>query len=84
MRLITTSYTEQKTRLPKIGRYILAQFDEEGVIVYQAYRPEIGQCAPKQKFAGSLLGSIRSNLAHCGFDFLLQFGVDLGNIHDRD
>jgi hypothetical protein len=23
------------TRLPKIGRFILAQFDEEGVIVYQ-------------------------------------------------
>jgi hypothetical protein len=35
MRLITTSYTEQQTKLPKIGRYILAQFDEEGVIVYQ-------------------------------------------------
>ena len=31
-----------------------------------------------------LLGSIRSNLAHCGFNFLLQFGVDLGNICDRD
>jgi hypothetical protein len=35
MRLITTSYIEQQTKLPKIGRYILAQFDEEGVIVYQ-------------------------------------------------
>jgi hypothetical protein len=29
------------TRLPKIGRFILAQFDEEGVIVYQADRLEI-------------------------------------------
>ena len=45
MPLITTSYIEQKTRLPKIGRYILAQFDEEGVIVYQAYRPAIGNFA---------------------------------------
>ena len=43
--LITTSDTEQETRLPKIGRYILAQFDDEGVIVYQAYRPAIGNFA---------------------------------------
>jgi hypothetical protein len=52
MRLITTSYTGQKTRLPKIGRYILAQFDEEGVIVYQAYRAEIGQFAATHGYFG--------------------------------
>jgi Domain of unknown function (DUF4291) len=52
MRLITTSYTEQKTRLPKIGRYILAQFDEEGVIVYQAYRPAIGHFAATHGYFG--------------------------------
>jgi hypothetical protein len=52
MPLITTSYTEQKTRLPKIGRYILAQFDEEGVIVYQAYRPTIGNFAATHGYFG--------------------------------
>jgi hypothetical protein len=52
MRLITTSYTEQKTRLPKIGRFILAQFDAEGVILYQAYRPEIGQFAATHGYFG--------------------------------
>jgi Domain of unknown function (DUF4291) len=52
MRLITTSYTEQKTRLPKIGRYILAQFDEEGVIVYQAYRHAIGDFAATHGYFG--------------------------------
>jgi hypothetical protein len=52
MPLITTSYTEQKTRLPKIGRYILAQFDAEGVIVYQAYRPEIGHFAATHGYFG--------------------------------
>jgi Domain of unknown function (DUF4291) len=52
MRLITTSYTEQQTRLPKIGRYILAQFDEEGVIVYQAYRPAIGNFAATHGYLG--------------------------------
>ncbi|WP_373540343.1 DUF4291 domain-containing protein [Chamaesiphon sp.] len=52
MRLITTSYIEQKTKLPKIGRYILAQFDEEGVIVYQAYRPTIGHFAATHGYFG--------------------------------
>lgn len=50
--LITTSYTEQETRLPKIGRYILAQFDDEGVIVYQAYRPAIGNFAATHGYFG--------------------------------
>jgi hypothetical protein len=52
MRLITTSYTAQKTKLPKIGRYILAQFDQEGVIVYQAYRPAIGHFAATHGYFG--------------------------------
>ena len=52
MPLITTSYIEQKTKLPKIGRYILAQFDEEGVIVYQAYRPAIGHFAATHGYFG--------------------------------
>ena len=52
MRLITTSYTGQVARLPKIGRYILAQFDDEGVIVYQAYRPAIGNFAATHGYFG--------------------------------
>ncbi len=38
--------------MPKIGRYILAQFDEEGVIVYQAYRPAIGHFAATHAYFG--------------------------------
>ena len=52
MRLITTSYIEQKTKLPKIGRHIIAQFDEEGVVVYQAYRPAIGNFAATYGYLG--------------------------------
>jgi Domain of unknown function (DUF4291) len=52
MRLITTSYIEQKTKLPKIGRHTIAQFDEEGVIVYQAYRPSIGNFAATHGYFG--------------------------------
>lgn len=35
-------YLEQRARWPAEGRHILAQFDDESVVVYQAYRPEIG------------------------------------------
>ncbi len=48
MRFITTSYTAQISKLPEIGRYIVAQFDEEGVVVYQADRPAISKFAISQ------------------------------------
>jgi hypothetical protein len=32
-------------RWPQAGQHILAQFDDETIIVYQAYRPEIGRFA---------------------------------------
>lgn len=45
MRLATEPYSEQIKIWPKTGRHILAQYDEETIIVYQAYRPEIAQYA---------------------------------------
>lgn len=38
----TEPYLEQRALWPKTGRHILACFDEKTVIVYQAYRREIG------------------------------------------
>jgi hypothetical protein len=43
--LLTEPYTEQVHLWPKDGRHILAQFDAETVIVYQAYHPAIGRHA---------------------------------------
>lgn len=43
--LPTESYTEQVKLWPKAGRHILAQFDDQTVIAYQAYRPAIGRHA---------------------------------------
>ena len=45
-------YYEQLKHWPKQGRHILAQSDEESVIVYQAYRPSIGLYAEKHQFFG--------------------------------
>jgi hypothetical protein len=43
--LKTEPYFEQVKVWPKAGRHILAQFDDETVIVYQAYRKSIGRFA---------------------------------------
>ncbi|WP_050030433.1 DUF4291 domain-containing protein [Verrucomicrobium sp. BvORR034] len=46
-------YKDQKNRWPASGRHILAQYDDENIIVYQAYRPSIGRYAAElQVFGG--------------------------------
>lgn len=50
--LATAPYAEQMTRWPQTGQHILAHFDDETVIVYQAYRPSIGQFAVENRFFG--------------------------------
>ena len=42
----TQSYKEQQDEVwPKEGKHILAQYDDESIIVYQAYCPEIAEFA---------------------------------------
>jgi hypothetical protein len=43
--LPSESYPSQSERWPQQGRHILAHFDAESIVVYQAYRPEIGEYA---------------------------------------
>jgi hypothetical protein len=53
MKIPTEPYLEQRRRWPQSGRHILAHFDEASVVVYQAYRPEIGHYAARhQAFGG--------------------------------
>ncbi len=52
MNLVTEPYLVQVARWPKSGRHILAQFDDQSVIVYQAYKPSIGQFAAKNGYFG--------------------------------
>jgi hypothetical protein len=60
MQLITTTYAEQHAILPKSGRHIIAQFDTEGVVVYQAYRPAIGHFAATHGYFGGDHFSLRT------------------------
>ncbi len=50
--LLTERYVNQSDNWPKSGRHILAQADDEGVIVYQAYKPSIGRYAVTHGFLG--------------------------------
>ena len=52
MRLITEPYLTQVDRLPTLGNHILAQFDEDSIVVYQAYRSAIGKFAATQGYFG--------------------------------
>jgi hypothetical protein len=53
MNFRTEPYLKQLERWPVIGQHILAQFDADSVIVYQAYRPAIGLYAVEnQRFGG--------------------------------
>jgi hypothetical protein len=58
MKLKTASYLEQAQNWPTIGSHILAQYDEESIIVYQAYRPSIGLFAAREHYFG---GEFRLN-----------------------
>jgi hypothetical protein len=52
MNLITESYVAQNVRWPKSGRHVLAQFDNESVVVYQAYNQAIGHWAARHGYFG--------------------------------
>ncbi len=53
MKIQTEQYRSQLQRWPAAGRHILAQFDADTVLVYQAYRPAIGRFAAEhQRFGG--------------------------------
>ncbi|MDW3190739.1 MAG: DUF4291 domain-containing protein [Cytophagales bacterium] len=54
MKLQLKNYHEQLPGWPTTGRHIMAQYDQEKVIVYQAYRPAIGHfAATYQRFGGA-------------------------------
>lgn len=53
---LLAKYVEQQERWPRTGRHILAQYDADGVIVYQAYRPSIGRYAAEHGFFGGEFG----------------------------
>lgn len=52
MKITVKKYKEQVIEWPKSGCHIMAQYDDEKIIVYQAYRKEIGEFAVKNQYFG--------------------------------
>ncbi|MGL5939827.1 MAG: DUF4291 domain-containing protein [Waterburya sp.] len=52
MKLQIESYLNQKARWQREGKVILAQYDLDSIIVYQAYRPAIGNFAAEHGYFG--------------------------------
>jgi hypothetical protein len=50
--LVLEPYISQLSRWPQQGKHVLAQFDDSSVVVYQAYRPSIGQFAAEHGWFG--------------------------------
>jgi len=52
MNIKTKLYKEQLKDWPQTAYHIMAQFDDEKIIVYQSYRSEIGDFAAKNQYFG--------------------------------
>ncbi|AOW16910.1 hypothetical protein LPB03_05280 [Polaribacter vadi] len=52
MNIKTKLYKDQLKDWPEKGHHIMAQFDDEKVVVYQSYRPEIGNFASQNQYFG--------------------------------
>lgn len=52
MKLPTLLYAQQEPGWPRESRHILASFDDESIVVYQAYKPSIGQFAIRHGHLG--------------------------------
>lgn len=59
MKLLTEPYLLQKERWPERGSYIMAQFDHESVVVYQAYNRAIGHYAAQHGYFGGSFSMTR-------------------------
>ena len=52
MKLHLKPYKEQVNEWPQEGQHIMAQYDEDKIIVYQSYRPAIGHFAAQHQYFG--------------------------------
>jgi Domain of unknown function (DUF4291) len=52
MNLTTEPYLTQTDRWPKSGQVILANYDADSIVVYQAYNPAIGHFAATHQYFG--------------------------------
>ena len=52
MKINTKPYVEQLEFWPETGYHIMAQYDEDKIVVYQSYKPSIGNFAVENQYFG--------------------------------
>lgn len=68
----TEKYTEQQNRLPKAGKQIIAQKENDNIIVYQAFNPSIAKYAVEhQQFGGLAYSFNRMSWIKPGFLWMM-------------
>jgi hypothetical protein len=72
MNLTTEPYLNQLTQWPSSGRHILAQYDEESIVVYQAYKPAIGHFAVRHVYFGGDFSLLRMSWIKPGFLWMMH------------
>ncbi len=70
MQLITEPYLKQHLQWPSTGKHILAQYDSNTVVVYQAYKPEIGKFAAENGYFSPDVGFSMSRMTWIKPNFL--------------
>jgi hypothetical protein len=79
--LLTELYKDQVDYWPKLGRHILAQADDESIVVYQAYRPSIGQFTIEHGYFGGEFSYTRMSWIKTNFLWMMYrsgWGVKVG------
>ena len=71
MALATEVYSEQVKVWPNEGRHILAQYDDDTIVVYQAYRPSIGRYAAEHGAFGGDFSYSRMSWVKPGFLWMM-------------
>ncbi|MDH7911882.1 DUF4291 domain-containing protein [Winogradskyella sp. SYSU M77433] len=59
MKLKIKLYNKQIEKWPQQGHHIMAQYDNQKIIVYQSYRPEIGDFAVQNQYFGGAFSQDR-------------------------
>ncbi len=69
--LRTERYADQVKRWPGSGRHILAPWDGDSIVVYQAYRPRIGHFAAARGYFGGEYSFNRMSWAKPNFLWMM-------------
>lgn len=81
--LTTELYFAQLARWPQEGKHILAHFDDEAVVVYQAYRPAIGRFAAAHGYFGGEFSFTRMSWIKPNFLWMM-YRCGWGNKADQE